>query len=191
MPTATERRESLRARLRTVQQRRLLARFYTPFDGSSWNGFVVGVGAAFVALLVVDGNLRYAGVVCFRLQDVRRLQPVPHPAFVQACLGWRGERRPRLLRLRLDDTAGALQSIARAFPLVTIHRERLHPDECNIGRLAGLTATTFGLHEIAPGAVWERAVTTYRLRDVTCIEGGGDYEAALWHIGGEPPAPKA
>jgi len=191
MATLAERNESMRRRLQLAQQRRLLAQFNTPYEKSSWNGPIVGVGAAFVALLQIRDDMRYDGVSCFRLQDVQRLRPCPHRRFVTAALKRRRQRRPRLPRLRLDDAGSALQSMARAFPLVTIHRERLHRDECNIGRLAGVCATTFGLQEINPGARWERRITTYRLRDVTRIDGGGGYEEALFMVGGEPPELRA
>jgi hypothetical protein len=186
MARAANRVEDIRRRLLLVQQHRLLARWNTPYDKFTSEGWVVGVGAAFVALLLIRDDQCYDGVACFRLQDVQRLRPAPHPQFVRTVLRLRGQRRPRL-RLRLDDAGSALRSIARAFPLVTIHRERLHPDECNIGKLAEVDAGTFGLQEINPGAKWERRVTTYRLRDVTRIEGGGGYEAALWLVGGEAP----
>ena len=103
----------------------------------------------------------------------------------------RGQRRPLLPRLRLDNAGSTLQSLARAFPLVTIFRERLDPDVCNIGWLIGVDATSFGLQEINPGAKWERKVTTYRLRDVTRIDAGRAYEESLWLVGGEPPPLRA
>ncbi len=160
-------------RLTLVKQRRLLARCRDPFAPRNLRGYVLGVGAEWCAWLVVEDACSCAGITCLRLADVRDLAPEPHPECVRAGLRWRGERRPRLPRLQLDDTAQTLRAVARAYPLVTNHRERLHPDECNIGRVVGVDRATVQLLEISPGAVWESQATSCRLRDITRIEGGG------------------
>ena len=71
-----------------------------------------------------------------------------------------------------------LISIDKHYPLITIHREKLNVDTCWIGRLAGMTKKTFTLFEIDDCAEWD-GPHRYRFEDVTKVDFGGGYEAAL------------
>jgi hypothetical protein len=42
------------------------------------------------------------------------------------------------------------------------------------------------LLEITPSAEWEPRPTQYRLSEITRVNFGGDYEGALYMVGGEP-----
>nr|HEV7953831.1 hypothetical protein [Candidatus Acidoferrales bacterium] len=79
-----------------------------------------------------------------------------------------------------------LLSASRAFPLVTIHREKVDPDVCWIGRVVGIDRGRVSLLEIRPGAEWDDSPSKYRLREITQVNFGNDYENALHLVGGEP-----
>jgi hypothetical protein len=80
-----------------------------------------------------------------------------------------------------------LRSAGRAFPLVTIHRESVNPDVCQIGRVVKVERGRVWLLEIDPDAKWKREPTPYRLSEITRVDFGGDYECALHMVGGDPP----
>ena len=82
-----------------------------------------------------------------------------------------------------------LLSAREAFPLVTIHREQVDPDVCWIGRVHGVNRGRVSLLEIGPDAAWGDTPEEYRIREITCVNFGGDYENALYLVGGEPPVP--
>lgn len=181
---ASDRVRFLRAAARNGQ----LVRFEHTHEPGRQCGFVVGLGPQFVAMLRVDDGVQYNGFQCWRIADLRRPELAPHAKFTAEALRLRGERRPRRPRLDLSSARALLRSAGRAFPLVTIHRHRIAPDECHIGRVLAVQPESMTMQCIWPGAVWSTEATRYRLRDITRIDCGGIYEHALARVGGEPPA---
>jgi hypothetical protein len=70
--------------------------------------------------------------------------------------------------------------------LVTIHREEVDPVVCWIGREQCVNRARVSLLEIAPDAIWEDKPEEYRIKEITRVNFGGDYENALHLVGGEP-----
>jgi hypothetical protein len=148
------------------------------------------IGPRWFLLALVGDDIRFNGFQCFRLSDVRKLQ-VPHPnaAFVEAALKKRGERLPKKPRVSVASIEQLLLSANQSFPLVTIHREKAFPDgPCEIGRIMGAAGGRVSVLEIKPDASWEAKAYQYRIRDITRIDFGGDYEDALHLVGGPPAA---
>lgn len=79
-----------------------------------------------------------------------------------------------------------LLSASEHFPLVTIHRERVNPDVCYIGRVDSLSGGLLALQKIGPDGVWEKTPETYKTAEITRVDFGGGYENALYLVGGEP-----
>lgn len=167
---------------------KILISFTRPFEEGSFIGYVLEIGPNFFLLAVIDNDtLLFNGFSCIRLADVRNLK-VPHKysAFIEATLRKLGERAPRKPPVTLTDIGDLLTSAARKFPLVTIHRERINPDVCHIGRVQGVSRRQVMLLEIGPDARWDAKPESYRLSEITRIDFGGRYEHALHLIGGEP-----
>jgi hypothetical protein len=93
---------------------------------------------------------------------------------------------PRKPRLKLASLGALLWSANRAFPLVTIHREKVDPDVCHIGRITALKNNRVSLLEIGPDALWDKEISDYSLKEITRVDFGGDYEKALHLVGGAP-----
>ncbi len=121
------------------------------------------------------------------MSDVRDLAIAPHASFVQAALRRRGERLRKTPRVRLDNIDTILLSANRAFPLVTIHRERVDPHVCWIGRVLGIANGRVSILEIGADARWDTEPSEYRLSEITRVNFGNDYENALHLVGGDPP----
>lgn len=131
---------------------------------------------------------RFNGFQCFRLSDVRELQmPHTHAAFAEAALRKRAIRIPRKPRVSVASISDLLISASRAFPLVTIHRERVDPDTCHIGRVVRVRNGLASLLEINPDASWDDEPCEYRISDITRVDFGGEYEESLHLVGGAPP----
>lgn len=77
-----------------------------------------------------------------------------------------------------------LRSIERRYPLVVIHRERVVPDECEIGRLKLASEGTYALRMITPEATWMDDEEIYRYADITRIAFDGEYENTLARVSG-------
>ena len=173
--------------LKELSRTRQFAKFWRPFEESSVRGYVLDVGPTFFLLSIVRGEIWFDGFECFRIKDVRKLEPDPYAAFIEAALKKRGERRPKRPRVGLGSIEDILLSGGRAFPLVTIHREQVDPDVCWIGRVVGVERGRVSLLEIGPDAKWDKKSSEYRLSEITRVNFGGDYEDALHLIGGDPP----
>jgi hypothetical protein len=164
-------------------------KFTRPFEQGCVNGYVLDIGPGWFLLALVGNGIRFDGFQCFRLCDVRKLQ-VPHPyaAFAEEALKKRSERLPKKPRVSVTSIKELLVSANQSFPLVTIHREKVDPDVCEIGRVVQVTDGQVSLLEINPDASWDAEAKHYRLSDITRVDFGGEYEEALQLVGGRPAA---
>ena len=69
---------------------------------------------------------------------------------------------------------------------MAIHHEQVDPDVCRIGRVLRVSRGCVSLLEINPDATWDTAPTDYPLKEITEVNFGGDYEDALYLVGGDP-----
>ena len=146
---------------------------------------MLDVGSKFVLLATLD-EVRLDGFGCFCIGDVRNLRSDPYAAFVDAALKKFGERRPKKPKVSVASIEQLLLSANKSFPLVTIHREKVHPESCWIGRVMKIERGRVMLMEIGPDAKWDEKPSVYKLSEITCVEFGGHYENALHLVGGRP-----
>ena len=167
---------------------RTLVKFHRPFDnGAPTEGYVLQIGPEYFLLLLIGEDIRLNGFQCIRLQDVRKLQiPTKYSEFIESALRLRGQAIERKPRVKFGTVKEILQSAHKIFPLLTIHCEKADPDTCHIGRVVDVDDKYVSLLEIGPDAIWEKKPESYRLRDITKIDFGGDYEEALVLVGGLP-----
>lgn len=178
-----------RESLEEAARRRQLIRFRRRFEDHRIAGYVLDVGPKFFLLALVSDRIRFDGYECLRVSDVSRIE-IPTPStleFVETALRKRRERLGRKPRIDLSDIDRILLSANRLFPLVTIHREKADPDVCWIGRIRGIDRGRVSLLEINPDATWDEEPTGHRIADITRVDFAGDYEDALYLVGGEPP----
>jgi hypothetical protein len=169
-------------------ENKLIIRFTRPLESGFVLGYVLDIGPHFFLVAIVDSGIRFDGFKCFRLSDVRELEmPYKYTAFTEGAIKKRGERLPTKPRVSLASLEELLLSASKAFGLVTIHRERVDPDVCWIGRVVGISKGRVNLIEIDPDAHWSKKPKTYRLSEITHVDFGGDYEKALQLVGGEAP----
>ncbi len=161
-------------------------RFMRRFEEGFIRGYVLDIGPEFFLLSLVSDRVRFDGFECFRISDVRNLKPDPYAAFAEAALRKRGGRKPRKPHISVATLGDILVCANRVFPLVTIHRERTEPDVCHIGRVLSVRNGRVSLLEIGPDATWDDSASEYRMREITRVNFGGDYEDALHIVGGEP-----
>ena len=155
--------------------------FREELDGpDSWtDGFVVDANEEMVLLQLVDDSVRLNGYQVLFLEDISDFaHPAPFNDFQKKVLSLRGEEvvDPEV---DLDDLAVMLIDISEEFGLVTLHREEIEPDSCEIGRVVRADSVTYELEEIGSDARWFDETFEYDLYDITRIEFGGAYEEAL------------
>ena len=155
--------------------------FREELDGpDSWtDGFVVDANEEMVLLQLVDDGVHINGYQILFLEDISDfVHPAPFNDFQKKVLALRGEEviDPEV---DLDDLAVLLIDISEEYGLVTLHREEVEPDSCEIGRVLKADAVTYELEEIGSDARWFDETYEYDLYDITRIEFGGAYEEAL------------
>ena len=176
-------------KLRVFMRRKQLVRFAKSFDSGRTQGYIVGVSADLVLVLRVGDGIRFDGFEVHRIRDVRRMQEDYRADFVEVVIKRRRERRPVKPRIQLGRFAEVLRSAGRHYKLITIHRQRIDPEICQIGSVVDVGAHRVTLHEIRPDATWRDDLDDYALREITRIDFGGDYEDALGLVCGVPAQP--
>ncbi|KZN13720.1 hypothetical protein [Marinomonas sp. TW1] len=155
--------------------------FREELDGpDSWSdGFVVDANEEMVLLQLVDDSVRLNGYQILFLEDISDFaHPAPFNDFQKRVLALR-EEDVADPEVDLDDLAVLLMDISEEYGLVTLHREEVEPDSCEIGRVIRADAVTYELEEIGSDARWFDDTFEYDLYDITRIEFGGAYEEAL------------
>ncbi|WP_068201991.1 hypothetical protein [Isoptericola dokdonensis] len=151
-------------------------------------GFVVGIGARWVALAEVDGSVRFDGWTLLRLEDIQAVTVDPDPdSFTVKALRARSEWPPPSTDVELDDFRSAVATSAAMAPMTSIFVELDRPDICYIGAVVSVDADTLRLLEVDQQAQWHRKVRPIDASDVTRIDFGGAYEEALALVAGPPP----
>ncbi|MGA2051297.1 MAG: hypothetical protein ABSG96_26710 [Terracidiphilus sp.] len=177
--------------LTEAMRKKMLVKFWSPFEPGSAYGYVLDIGPRFFLLGLIGDEVRFNGFQCMRLADVRQLRvPDPNATFIVAALRKRGEVIEKKPKINLNGVPQLLKSAQRLFPLVTIHQERVDPDSCKIGRVVGFSDSDVYLLEIGPDAIWEEQPTGIPLREITRVDFGGGYEDALYIVGGDPDLSK-
>jgi hypothetical protein len=183
--TATD----IRAQLTSALNERRLMRFHRRFEDGWINGYVVGIGPAFVMLADVSDHIRFNGFGCYRLADIKNLRPAPNAKIVETALEKLGETRPETPAVNLDSVADILETAGALFPMVTVFADADRPQVCHIGAIVSLEGGMVWMRDIGPDAVWDAKTSARRLDDVTRIDFGGAYETALALVGGPAPKP--
>jgi hypothetical protein len=178
--------KSIIHQLRDALKTRQYIRFSRRFEKSIIRGYVLDIGPTFILLAVVNDRIHCDGFDCFRISDIFNLSPDPYAAFVEAAIKKRGEQVPKKPKIDLGGIKELILSAAQAFPLITIHRDEVDTGACWIGRVIGVNRGRLAILEIDPGAQWDSEPTEYRIAEITRVTFGGDYEDALYLVGGNP-----
>jgi len=166
---------------------KIVVRFSNPYDEGWTHGYVLDIGPQFFLLGLIGEDMRFNGFQCLLVSDLRRINvPDPHEDFIVAALRKRRENIDGKPSIDLSTLPALLKSANTLYPLVTIHRERVKPHVCEIGRVLEVSENSVLLRTITPGAVWEEKPCKIRLSDITRVEFGGGYEEALHLVGGNP-----
>jgi len=157
-----------------------------PIDPDPIRGFALAWNKDLTLIHVLESNrFRLNGYAIFRNEDVRKWRAFPPDDFLS--------RSARILRLAPSKPDGvafssmrqAIASAGASFPLVTVHRERIHRGGCDIGKVLRTNQRTLTILPITPQAEWEEA-ESFHLKDITLIEFGGAYEDLLFRLANKP-----
>jgi hypothetical protein len=154
------------------------------------DGFVVGVARDW-ALLHQLIDVRLDGWTAVRLDTVATVDRDAAPgALAIRVLNVRGQR-PTAIAVDLTSAETVLRTMASALPLISLQREALHPGESVIGTPHRFSKKRIHLRDITTQATWDDVPYALKLADITRVDGGGDYDTALYQLAGDPPKIKS
>ncbi|MFE3450830.1 hypothetical protein ACFXJ8_18050 [Nonomuraea sp. NPDC059194] len=158
--------------------------------GDRLDAYVVGIGRKWVLLHTISDELRLDGHSAIRLRDIKYATRSgwKGATMTHRALALRGECVQPLAGVDLDTTAGLIETLTAAFPLMAVYIEKIDPHICYIGRPHGVTRKKrLRLQEIGPAADWALTYSTNKTTDITRFDVGGGYIDALHAVGGDPP----
>ncbi|WP_449065706.1 hypothetical protein [Planomonospora algeriensis] len=154
------------------------------------DAYVAGIGRKWVLLHTISDELHLDGHSAVRLRDITcaTRSNWKGASMTHRALALRGECVRSPAGVDLDSTAGLIETLTEAFPLLAVYIEKIDPHVCHIGRARGITRKKrLRLQEIGPAADWARTYSTNKTADITRFDVGGGYIDALHAVGGTPP----
>lgn len=152
-------------------------------------GFVVGIGADWVALQRLSDRITFDGWYLIRRKDIQAVSIDPEPdSFEVRALQARDMWPPSAPEVNLEDAVGAITSSAGLATMVSVFDEFDRPDVCWIGALVSVDADRLRLLEVNAHGGWARKPRAFDPADVTRLDFGGGYEEALLLVAGPPPS---
>ena len=171
-----------------VRETVLVALLRGEFDSSPQYGFLVGSNSELIALHCVSDRYDLDGYRIFLRRDLTSVEPrFARRKLISKALELKQLKPAVLPWLDLTSMRNLIASIEDHESLVVIHRERLSPNECEIGRVRIDSDQTYSLFWITTEAEWELDNRVFRYSDITQLEFGGEYERTLAMVGGPPP----
>ncbi|MBC8138181.1 MAG: hypothetical protein H8F28_20060 [Fibrella sp.] len=149
--------------------------------GWKYNGYVVGLSENFVLLQNALEHVFLNGYSVFPLRELISVKTLPDD-FLHRVLQMDNQFPSAPSGIVMDDWQSLVASADAHFPLVTLHLEHEYPDSCYIGRVSEIKKRAVTLREISPKAKWIKEREPYRFKDITQVDFGGRYEAALWRV---------
>lgn len=152
-------------------------------------GYLIASSAKWTVLARLADDFTIDGHVAVRTRHISRVQRHPKHELASKLLTGRGQWPPSTLETMppLDVTGSLLQGLAAHGPTLSVFVESDDPEVCFIGVPVDWTERALWLDEISPQATWEDTLSQWRYRDITRVDVGGRYEAALLEAAGPPP----
>ncbi len=157
-------------------------------SGAVSTGYLVGQGERFILLHLMNDDLDLDGYQALRIKHITRFETdFARRPFYEKVLAMKQQAAAKPEGIDLDAASSLLRSVDERFPLITVHRERLYPEECEVGRIRALFRRTYLLHWMTPEATWEVDDRRARYADVTRVEFDRRYENTLALVSGAKP----
>ena len=150
------------------------------FDDSPWYGAVVQESERFVAIQNISDRYDFDGYRVFRRKDITTMEKsFEKREFIEAALRIKGLKPLPPKPIELSSMRALMDSAQQQFGVLVISREKLYPDEVEVGTVRMASEKTYVLRWLTPQAEWENDDRPFRYQDVTMVEYGGEYENTL------------
>jgi hypothetical protein len=148
-------------------------------------GYVLDVSGDLLLMQRVTDRIDLDGYDVFRTADITTGErEFPHRQFLERAVALKALAPSSPGSIHLTNIRECLEDVQRRFPLVVIHREKVAPHECEIGRVRLTAGDLYALQWLSPDAIWEDDKELYRYADVTRVQFGNEYENTLALVAG-------
>ncbi len=142
-------------------------------------GFVLDFSDSLILLHLLEwSTFTLNGYIVIRVRDINRQRVFDKKGCWQNKAAKAKKLKPIRPKVLISTLEEAIQSVDKAFPVITIEKEMIRDDACWIGKLAELTPKTISIHGLNTQAEW-KGKDTFNLKDITRLAFGGGYETAL------------
>ncbi len=156
------------------------------FDGASdITGVFIEASAEWLLMERVEGEVLLNGYVAVRRSDVDLVVDLSD-GFYGRALAVFDQKPTDPGPVDLTDVCAVITSAQSLYPLVIIHAEYEY-DGCWIGQVRSFAEDSVHLREISPQAVWHEEDTDFEFDEISLVEFGTRYDAALRAVGGPAP----
>lgn len=173
----------IQERLTEAHSRRRIVRYVRSRldeEGIASHGYVVGHSHSWLLTHYVGDALGLDGYDAVRMADLTEVTfDGPETRFLERCVTLKQQVALAPAGIDLASTKALLESVARAFPLLMIHREHLLPDRCEVGQLKLVGRDAYTLRWLTPQATWSDDDGIYRFEDVTRLTFASEYDLTL------------
>ena len=184
-------RASLRAsrKLAVLRARGTPVRIYRDsIEKHAIDGIVVASNSRFCVVQWISGELRLDGWEIIRTCDISRVEESKNRSrFYRKILTLRGEKVSRPRNMDLEDWPAILTWLGSRFPLLVVHQEFTHPNECQVGQVTLVSEITLTMRTVGLYGGWLSWPFRCRVRTITRVDFGGGYEGALALVNGARP----
>jgi hypothetical protein len=157
-----------------------------PLDRDDLVGFVMDANDELTLIQVLDTAMfRLNGYTVFRNADIRRCRTVANDEFDARAAKLNRVKPVKPAGLNIGSMTTAIETAGAAFPLITLHPERVDKGACYIGRFISANTRSVIMQDVSPQAEWG-GQQRFPAADVTRLEFGGAYETLLAKMAPKP-----
>lgn len=151
-------------------------------------GYVLACSKRLVLLQTLTDRIDLDGFEVLRMSDITgATDQFARQEFYQRALELKRIRPMANTPVEVSDLPQTVEFISAAYPLLSVSRERTHPDELTVGRVSMVKRTGFFLQWITPSAVLEDEQRFERFAGITRLQFGAEYENTLALVAGLIP----
>ena len=149
--------------------------------GTYYDGYIVGLSEQFVLMHTVSESVLLNGYSVFPLREITEVTTNNH-FFKHRALQIDNVKAFAPHSIELEEWQTLLASADVHFPILALQLGNKKSRRFSLGRVAVIKKRSVLLREITPGAKWEIKPTKHCFEDITRLDFGGRYEAALWRV---------
>ena len=153
------------------------------FDESPWYGYIVLQSDRLIVLQRVSDQYGLDGYCAFDREDISQItQEFDRADLISRAIRLKAQSPAVPKGIDASSMRDLTESIGREYGVLIINRERVAPNEAEVGTIRMSSSQTYVLRWLNTEASWSPDERTFRYKDITYVEFGGEYETTLLQV---------